>query len=30
VTGTRTHLADPRDIDAVHAVVMGVLNRPED
>ena len=29
VTGTRTHLFDPRDIDTVHAVVTGVLNRPE-
>jgi hypothetical protein len=29
VTGGQTHLFDPRDIDAVHAVVTGVLNRPE-
>ena len=29
VTGSRTHLFDPKDIDAVHAVVVGVLNRPE-
>ena len=28
-TGSRTHLLDPKDIDAVHAVVVGVLNRPE-
>jgi hypothetical protein len=29
VTGGRAHLADPHDIDAVHAVVTGILNRPE-
>ncbi len=29
VTGGHAHLADPRDIDAVHTVVTGILNRPE-
>jgi len=29
VTGGRAHLADRRDIDAVHTVVTGILNRPE-
>jgi hypothetical protein len=29
VTGTKTHLADASDIDAVHTVVVGLLNRPE-
>ncbi len=29
VTGGRAHLADPADIDAVHAVAVGLLNRPE-
>ena len=29
VTGTKTHLADPKDIEAVHAVAVGLLNRPE-
>jgi hypothetical protein len=29
VTGTRTTLKDPADIDAVHSVVVGILNRPE-
>ena len=29
VTGTRTHLSDPADIAALHAVAVGILNRPE-
>ncbi|GAA2882160.1 hypothetical protein Acy02nite_78600 [Actinoplanes cyaneus] len=29
VTGGRTTLADPADLDAVHAVAVGLLNRPE-
>ena len=29
VTGTKTHLADPADLAAVHAVAVGILNRPE-
>ena len=29
ITGGRAHLADPRDADAVHSVVTGILNRPE-
>jgi len=29
VTGGRAPLADPRDLDAVHAVAVGLLNRPE-
>jgi hypothetical protein len=29
VTGTRTTLKDPADIDAVHSVAVGILNRPE-
>jgi hypothetical protein len=29
VTGGRAHLADPHDIDAVHTVVTGILNRSE-
>ena len=29
ITGARTHLADPQDVDAVHTVVTGILNRPE-
>jgi hypothetical protein len=28
VTGGRAHLADPHDIEAVHTVVTGILNRP--
>jgi hypothetical protein len=28
VTGGRAHLADPADIEAVHAVAVGLLNRP--
>jgi len=29
VTGTQTHLGDPADIAAIHAVAVGILNRPE-
>ncbi|MFD7657980.1 hypothetical protein ACFV4N_28750 [Actinosynnema sp. NPDC059797] len=29
VTGASCRLADPRDQDAVHEVLLGVLNRPE-
>ncbi|QFZ23765.1 hypothetical protein [Saccharothrix syringae] len=29
VTGATCRLADPRDHDAVHRVLLGVLNRPE-
>jgi hypothetical protein len=29
VTGASCRLADPRDHDAVHQVLLGVLNRPE-
>jgi hypothetical protein len=29
VTGAKTTLRDPGDIDAVHSVVVGILNRPE-
>jgi hypothetical protein len=29
VTGARATLKDPADIDAVHGVVVGILNRPE-
>lgn len=29
VTGGRTRLADPADLDAVHAVAAGLLHRPE-
>jgi hypothetical protein len=29
VTGGRASLADPRDLDAVHAIATGLLNRPE-
>ena len=29
ITGARAHLADPRDVDAIHTVVTGILNRPE-
>ncbi|GAA1268915.1 hypothetical protein [Saccharothrix xinjiangensis] len=29
VTGASCRLADPRDHDAVHEVLLGVLNRPE-
>jgi hypothetical protein len=30
VTGGRAHLADPADIDAVHSIVVGILNRPDE
>ena len=29
VTGASCRLADPRDHEAVHGVLLGVLNRPE-
>jgi hypothetical protein len=29
VTGTQTQLRDPADIAAIHAVAVGILNRPE-
>lgn len=29
VTGGRASLADPRDVDAVHTIATGLLNRPE-
>lgn len=29
VTGGRAKLADPRDLDAVHTIATGLLNRPE-
>lgn len=29
VTGAKATLRDPSDIDAVHGVVVGILNRPE-
>jgi hypothetical protein len=29
VTGARAKLANPADLDAVHAVAVGILNRPE-
>ena len=29
VTGASCKLADPKDHEAVHAVLLGVLNRPE-
>jgi hypothetical protein len=29
VTGGKTQLADPKDIEAVHAVAVGLLHRPE-
>jgi hypothetical protein len=29
VTGGQAALADPRDIEAVHSLVTGILNRPE-
>jgi len=28
VTGGKAKLADPKDIDAVHAIATGLLNRP--
>jgi hypothetical protein len=29
VTGAKTTLKDPADLDAVHAIAVGLLNRPE-
>ncbi|MBL7261857.1 hypothetical protein JKJ07_47060 [Actinoplanes sp. LDG1-01] len=29
VTGAKATLKDPADLEAVHAVVVGILNRPE-
>jgi hypothetical protein len=29
ITGAHAHLANPRDADAVHSIVTGILNRPE-
>jgi hypothetical protein len=29
ITGTKTHLNDPADLAALHAVAVGILNRPE-
>jgi hypothetical protein len=29
VTGGRAPLKDPADVDAVHRIVLGILNRPE-
>ncbi len=29
VTGAKATLKDPADLDAVHSVVVGILNRPE-
>ena len=29
VTGGKAHLADQKDVDAVHAIATGLLNRPE-
>jgi hypothetical protein len=29
VTGARAHLIDARDVDAVHAIALGLLHRPE-
>jgi hypothetical protein len=29
VTGARATLKDPADLDAIHAVAVGILNRPE-
>jgi hypothetical protein len=29
ITGARAHLADGQDVDAVHTIVTGILNRPE-
>lgn len=28
VTGGRAKLADPKDVEAVHSIVAGILNRP--
>jgi hypothetical protein len=29
VTGGKAHLNDPSDLQAVHSIVVGILNRPE-
>ena len=29
ITGGKAHLADPADAEAVHGLVVGLLNRPE-
>ncbi|RSM43277.1 hypothetical protein DMB66_53560 [Actinoplanes sp. ATCC 53533] len=29
VTGAKATLKDPADLDAVHAIAVGILNRPE-
>jgi hypothetical protein len=29
ITGGRAHLADPKDVEAVHTIVTGILDRPE-
>ncbi|GAB1643607.1 hypothetical protein [Krasilnikovia sp. MM14-A1259] len=29
ITGGRTRLSDPADLDAVHAIALGLLHRPE-
>jgi hypothetical protein len=29
VTGAKAKLADPKDIDAVHAIAVALLNRPD-
>lgn len=29
VTGAKAKLADPKDLDAVHAIAVALLNRPE-
>ncbi len=29
VTGGKAHLVDPKDVEAVHTIVVGLLNRPE-
>jgi hypothetical protein len=29
VTGAKARIADPRDVDAVHAIAVALLNRPE-
>jgi hypothetical protein len=28
ITGGKAHLADPADVEAVHGLVVGLLNRP--
>jgi hypothetical protein len=29
VTGARAHLTDPSDLQAVHSIVVGILDRPQ-